>query len=87
MGVGCCHANHTAEAPPLQQRLRCVGRSSERGDSFAPLLVAPRPPSGEDAPRQTGKAKDQVSIFAPVTVRTAGEGLEGLLRDTDPARG
>ena len=78
MGFGGCHANYATEAPPLQQRLRCVEQSSERGDSCLACPVAPRPPSGEDAPRQTRKDKTQVPIFFPVTVRTAGEGLEGL---------
>ena len=43
------------------------------------MLVAPRPPQGEDAPRQTGKAKtNKFQILLPVTVTTAGEELEGL---------
>ena len=45
--------------------------------------MAPRPPQGEDAPRQTGKAKEnKFQIFAPVTVTSAGEELEGLESET-----
>ena len=63
--------------------LRSVsGASSSRRSAVTvalPLLVAPRPPTGEDAPRQTtGKAKKRVPNSASVTVKTAGEGLEGL---------